>query len=347
MIFDESIVAAVTRHMNDDHPEDNILLARAFGVPEALSATMTGLDENAGRWAVVTADGGQDLDIAWPSAPLSERRQIRQDVVTLYREACARLGIEPRPEHEEAPSPHHHAQGADHAHSHHSSQSHPHLAGEGDSFAQQLRNATWSDHGDSEGTSFMADIMRGRASREDYIALVAQHYYMYEVLEEVSEALWGDERYAGFHPRELLRKELLVRDLKHLLGEGWREQISALPATEAYTTRMREVSLEGWVPGIVAHHYTRYLGDLSGGQYIAKRVGKQFGFSDAGIAFYDFGALASIAGFKESYRTLLDALGEQLDDRERALMTDEVRDAYRHNTAVFADLEKYRLLAAS
>ena len=72
-----------------------------------------------------------------------------------------------------------------------------------------------------------------------------------------------------------------------------------MPATAAYADRIREIAAEGWLPGIIAHHYTRYLGDLSGGQMIAKRVKKQFGFERAGIAFYDFTELGDLGEFKK------------------------------------------------
>ena len=42
-------------------------------------------------------------------------------------------------------------------------------------FSQALRERTWSGHGDSEGADFMTNLMRGTGTREDYIALVAQH----------------------------------------------------------------------------------------------------------------------------------------------------------------------------
>ncbi len=50
-------------------------------------------------------------------------------------------------------------------------------------FSQALRERTWTGHGDSEGASFMRDLMEGRGTRDDYIALVAQHYFIYEALE--------------------------------------------------------------------------------------------------------------------------------------------------------------------
>nr|WP_029608173.1 biliverdin-producing heme oxygenase [Leucobacter chromiiresistens] len=209
-----------------------------------------------------------------------------------------------------------------------------------------IRESSWSDHSDSEGATFMEDIMRGKGSLQDYVDLVAQHYFMYEALEAAADRVAGDRRFAGFHTPALVRLPALEADLAHLIGADWRDRIVAVPATLEYAARMREVAAEGWVAGVVAHHYTRYLGDLSGGQYIAKRVAKQHGLPGAGIAFYDFAELGDLAEFKNRYRAALDVLGAQLDADERARMLDEVRTAYAFNTAVFRDLGQAKLAAA-
>ncbi|MDR2280192.1 MAG: DUF2470 domain-containing protein, partial [Gordonia sp. (in: high G+C Gram-positive bacteria)] len=36
--FDDAVIAAVLRHMNDDHTADNLLIARAFGDADAAEA---------------------------------------------------------------------------------------------------------------------------------------------------------------------------------------------------------------------------------------------------------------------------------------------------------------------
>lgn len=336
--FDQTVVAAVTGHMNSDHPEDNLLIARAFGRPEATASTMTGLDGVAGVWRVVDADGEHDLSVAWPGGPISERPHIRREVVALYRAACERLGVAPREEHGSGEQGHGASGASGHGAGHGAGSADEEEAG----FSGELRSATWKDHGDSEHSTFMEDIMRGRAGRADYANLVAQHYFVYEALEAASEQLTADDRYAVFHPAELVRLPALEHDLQFLLGDGWREQIAAVPATEAYVARIREIAAESWVPGIIAHHYTRYLGDLSGGQAISRLVARQHGFERDGVAFYDFAELGPIPHFKKRYREALDVLGTELSEGERRRMVDEVREAYRFNTQTFHDLDHVR-----
>lgn len=331
-VFTDDVVAAVTKHMNIDHPEDNLLIARAFGRPGATASEMIGVTGEAGVWNVVDSSGSHELSVPWPGGAIAERPEIRREVVALYKASCERLGVEPREEHGSS-------QKGAHAM--------PEATDAEQPFSKVLREGTWSDHGDSEHATFMEDIMRGEGTRQDYIDLVAQHYFMYEALEAASERVADDPAFVGFHPPALERLRVLEADLTYLIGDDWRERIAPVPATAEYAARMREVGEQGWVAGVVAHHYTRYLGDLSGGQFIAKRVARQHGFEKEGIAFYDFTELGSPSRFKERYRDELDRLGEQLGEEERARMLDEVRKAYHFNTAVFLDLGRAKELAGA
>lgn len=337
MLFDDSVIAAVTAHMNDDHTDDSLLIARAYGHPAATKSVMTSLDAHGGTWRVTDDAGEHELTVGWPNGELTDRPQVRRAVVMLYRAACEKLGISPREEH--APAASDNAEGAAHA---------PHgaaAAPEGEGFAHRIRTATWGDHGDSEGATFMADIMRGKGTIDDYTDLVAQHYFMYEALEAATQQIVDTPALAGLHPESLRRLATLERDLTHLLGESWRERIEAVPATIAYAQRITQVAEDGWLPGIIAHHYTRYLGDLSGGQVISRRVVKQFGFDGDGVAFYDFTDLGDLGAFKDAYRAALDVFGETLTEEEKLRMLDEVRAAYGFNTAVFVDLARTRVAA--
>lgn len=371
MNFDAAVVAAVTGHMNGDHLDDNMLIAQAFGYPDATASTMVGVDGNAGVWTVTDAAGEHELRVEWPGGPITERPEIRREVVKLYNAACEKLGVPAREEHAPAESAAHehghgngghghgghgHGDNPHHGHGGHNPHGNPHAgnphhgaAAESDGpapFSRVIRESSWSDHSSSEGASFMEDIMRGVASKQDYVDLVVQHYFMYEALEEVSKQFAGVEGYEAFHPEALVRLATLESDLAYLLGDDWRAEISAVPATAEYAARIREIGEEGWLAGIVAHHYTRYLGDLSGGQIIAKRVSKQHGFDGAGVEFYNFESLGSIPDFKQAYRDGLDGLGELLDDAEQQRMLDEVRTAYAFNTAVFVDLSKQKAAVA-
>lgn len=98
--FDPAVRTAILGHMNGDHGDDNVLIARAFGTTggDVVSATMTGFDGDGGDWTARDAAGADtDVRVPWPGGPIAERAEVRREIVALYDEACRRLGIEPRP----------------------------------------------------------------------------------------------------------------------------------------------------------------------------------------------------------------------------------------------------------
>ncbi len=212
------------------------------------------------------------------------------------------------------------------------------------SFSTALRERSRTAHSGSEHAGFMDDLMRGRGTRDDYVALVAQHWFIYEALEGAADAMRDDPTAAPFISDKLTRLPAIEADLAFLIGEDWRSRIEPLPTTRRYVARIREVGAS-WPGGFVAHHYTRYLGDLSGGLFIGKLMARQFGFETNGIGFYLFDQIADPAAFKDVYREQLDAVAWDAAERERVI--DEVLAAYQFNTDLFVDLADAKASAAS
>lgn len=206
-------------------------------------------------------------------------------------------------------------------------------------FSRLVRERSRASHGTSEGASFMSDLLSGTGSRDDYIALVRQHHEIYAALEAGADSLSDHPTVAPFLSPALTRLPALRADLAFLVGDDWRERIPLLPVTERYAARIREVAAT-WPAGYVAHHYTRYLGDLSGGLHIGRVLARRFGFETNGIGFYLFDQIADPAAFKDTYRAQLDAV--PWDDAERERVVDEVLTAYRFNTELFVALDDAR-----
>jgi heme oxygenase (biliverdin-producing, ferredoxin) len=200
--------------------------------------------------------------------------------------------------------------------------------------AQQVRTLTREDHEAAETTPFVTDLMGGRLGVPAYARLASQHYFIYEALEAAGDALADDPVAGRFVALDLRRLPALERDLSHLLGPSWRSDIAPLPSVVRYRERLREVGA-GWPAGYVAHHYTRYLGDLSGGQLVRKALQREYGLGEDATAFYAFPGLA-VGAVKRRYREMLDAA--PWDEDERARFVDEVSRAFRHNKAVFDEL---------
>ncbi|MBB5996771.1 DUF2470 domain-containing protein [Streptomonospora salina] len=93
--FTAEAVSAITAHMNDDHAYETLVICRALGgVPDASAARMTGVDSGGGDYAALVGGAETAVRIPW-SHDLTERSQVRREVVRMYREACDRLGLPP------------------------------------------------------------------------------------------------------------------------------------------------------------------------------------------------------------------------------------------------------------
>ncbi|MFF5492762.1 heme oxygenase (biliverdin-producing) [Streptomyces aquilus] len=214
-----------------------------------------------------------------------------------------------------------------------------------DSFSTVIRTASHEAHVEAETSSFMSDLLGGRLGVDAYARYTEQLWFVYEALESGADRLAADPVAGPFIQPELYRLAALERDLEHLRGPGWRTGLSALPATRAYADRVRECA-ERWPAGYVAHHYTRYLGDLSGGQLIRDKAERTWGFTRKGdgVRFYVFEGIANPAAFKRGYRALLDAV--RADDLEKQRVVAECKRAFALNTAVFRALgEEFPLSA--
>ncbi|MFV2120231.1 heme oxygenase (biliverdin-producing) [Streptomyces sp. Act-28] len=212
-------------------------------------------------------------------------------------------------------------------------------------FSTLIRTASHEAHTEAETSTFMSDLLGGRLGVGAFTRYTEQLWFVYRALEDTADDLADDPVAGPFVRPELFRTRELERDLAHLLGPGWRAEVSPLPATAAYAARIEECA-RTWPAGYVAHHYTRYLGDLSGGQVIRDRAERQWGFARKGdgVRFYVFDAIVNPAAFKRAYRELLDSVNA--DDLERQRIVDECGRAFAFNTAVFRELgEEYPLSA--
>ncbi|WP_392875192.1 heme oxygenase (biliverdin-producing) [Streptomyces sp. LN499] len=204
-------------------------------------------------------------------------------------------------------------------------------------FSTLIRTASHEQHTEAETSTFMSDLLGGRLGVVAYTRYTEQLWFVYRALEEGAEALRTDPVAGPFIQPELMRTAELERDLAHLRGADWRRGLEPLPATAAYADRVTECA-HTWSAGYVAHHYTRYLGDLSGGQIIRDRAEETWGFARKGdgVRFYVFEEIANPASFKRGYRELLDAV--DADELEKKRIVDECRRAFALNTAVFREL---------
>ncbi|WP_175407374.1 heme oxygenase (biliverdin-producing) [Streptomyces sp. TRM64462] len=212
-------------------------------------------------------------------------------------------------------------------------------------FSTLIRTASHEAHTEAETSTFMSDLLGGRLGVDAYARYTEQLWFVYRALEGAADRLTDDPVAGPFIRPELFRTPALERDLEHLRGPGWQDGAVPLPATAAYADRVAECA-RTWPAGYVAHHYTRYLGDLSGGQIIRDKAERTWGFARKGdgVRFYVFEGITNPAAFKRGYRELLDRVNA--DDLEKQRIVDECKRAFAFNTAVFRELgEEFPLSA--
>ena len=132
---------------------------------------------------------------------------------------------------------------------------------------------------------------------------------------------------------ELRRVPSLEADLATLAGPTWREELPVLAATKEYVARLEGIDDAATY---LAHAYTRYLGDLSGGQAIARMLQRHYGMTADDLTFYTFTGIEKVKPFKDHYRALIDAAPFTPEERDRVV--EEAKVAFDLNAAVFVEL---------
>lgn len=199
----------------------------------------------------------------------------------------------------------------------------------------RLRAATRPQHEHAETRSFVTDLVDGRLTRDAYVDLAIQHYAIYSALEAAGARMAGDPVGGAFVLPELLRLPSLEADLLRLKGANWSESAEILPATRTYVDRLAGEGT-AWAGGFLAHAYTRYLGDLSGGQIISRMVQRHYGLREEELTFYVFADIPKPKLFKDDFRALMDAA--DFTEAEKARVIDEARLAFDLNAALFVEL---------
>ncbi|MCC5951406.1 MAG: biliverdin-producing heme oxygenase [Acidimicrobiia bacterium] len=203
-------------------------------------------------------------------------------------------------------------------------------------FSAALRAATTDDHRTAERDGFLVGLMRGSLPIDAYVDFARQLWFVYDTLENAARARRSDPAVGAFVDAALERRPAIEADLAVLDGPDWRDALVARPATTAYVERLRWVA-SAWSGNLVAHHYTRYLGDLSGGVHIGRALARAYGLDEtSGLSFYRFDRIDDPVAYKEHYRARLDTM--PWTDTERDHVTEEVRRAYGLNTALLAEL---------
>ena len=204
-------------------------------------------------------------------------------------------------------------------------------------FSKELKIGTKKSHSAAENTTFVASFLRGVVSKESYKKLVSDLYFVYSAMEEEVEKLKDHPIIGQLQLSDLNRVNALEQDLRFYYGPIWRSIITPSEACNQYVNRIREVA-KNEPELLVGHHYTRYLGDLSGGQILKGIAEKALALGDGqGLKFYDFEKIEDAKAYKAGYRGILDGL--PITEHQANAIIVEANYAFRLNMYMFDTLK--------
>lgn len=202
--------------------------------------------------------------------------------------------------------------------------------------AQQLREGTTKSHSMAENVSFVKSFLGGVVDKNSYRKLVANLYFVYEAIEEQIENNKDNTAVLAVYFPELYRKNSLIEDLDYYYGSDWLNKIKPSSATQLYVDRIHKIGYSS-PELLIAHSYTRYIGDLSGGQILKKIAQNAMQLPDnLGTAFYDFKLISDEKKFKELYRQSLNDI--PLDKKQIDQIIAEANIAFNLNMKIFQEL---------
>ncbi|WP_424100265.1 heme oxygenase (biliverdin-producing) [Moorena producens] len=203
--------------------------------------------------------------------------------------------------------------------------------------ATKLREGTKTSHTMAENVGFVKCFLKGTVEKTSYRKLVSNLYFVYSAMEEEMERHREHPILSKIYFQELNRKKSLEQDLYYYYGSNWQDKVVPSVAAKEYVQRIKDMS-DKEPELLVAHSYTRYLGDLSGGQILKKIAQRGMNLSDGqGTAFYEFKQIPDEKGFKAKYRQAMDEL--PIDDATADRIVEEANAAFGMNMKMFQELE--------
>ncbi|KAI8379751.1 heme oxygenase-domain-containing protein [Radiomyces spectabilis] len=216
--------------------------------------------------------------------------------------------------------------------------------------ASAMREGTKVVHRAAESSVFTKKFLKGDITKDEYGQYISSLYFIYSTMERLLRSHKNHPVLQNIcFPTELEREQALLNDLEFYYGKERLPELtsplSMTPAVKAYVQSLEAAcSVDPLL--LVAHSYSRYLGDLSGGQILARRLKKHVlnlekddasWDSEDGLHFYQFNNIGNHNQFKTLYRERLDTL--QVNSRTKAMIVAEAIRSFELNIAVFDEIQ--------
>ena len=172
-----------------------------------------------------------------------------------------------------------------------------------------LKDLTWEHHKNAERQDFVKIMMSGNINPKFYAIFLYNLHPRYDLVEAM-----GNVHSLFNNFPTLPRHRFILNDFNHLWKE--KDPPPTLPSTLAYIDHMKTCMNDP--EKIMAHIYTFHMGDLSGGQMIARKVP----------------GLKSMFEFGEDVDELKNKIREKLNDN----MAEEAKYAFDSATQLFKEM---------
>lgn len=186
-------------------------------------------------------------------------------------------------------------------------------------------------HVEAERTGIIRDLLRGDASRDGYVLLLRNLLPAYLAMEQGLERHRASPHLGQLAAYRFDRAGAIEADLVSLCGERWSQDVPLLAAAGVYAGRIAKAA-EGDGARLIAHAYTRYLGDLSGGQILQRLLARSLQLRPPELSFYEFPRFSDLEALKTDYRQALDRAGALFPDGDAVV--EEGALAFSHNIAL-------------
>jgi len=194
-----------------------------------------------------------------------------------------------------------------------------------------MRHRTRRLHAEAERSGIVREVLRGTATTDGYALLLRNLHPVYRALEDGLERHRRTPLLRDLARSELYRSAAIEADLAALVGLTWPESLPLLAAGRRYAARV-EVAGDGDGSLLLAHAYTRFLGDLSGGRVMAARLTASLPTFPVALSFHAFPRIADVERFKAEYRLALDDAGSRISELQQVVK--EAEEAFSLNIAL-------------
>ncbi|KAG8933619.1 hypothetical protein FRC01_007970 [Tulasnella sp. 417] len=214
-------------------------------------------------------------------------------------------------------------------------------------FSQLLKDATKDIHDTISKSEGAKALTSGTLQRDEYVRYLIMLWYLYITLENALDAHANHPALAlTYNPSVLARAPSISADIASLLQTtAWASHplhLSMHPLPKPlldYIARIQAIAESDDPTPLLAHSYLRYLGDLSGGQFIKRTILKSYQLQDHAITAYDFpkpggpaGEIADQGDILKLKTIFKERMDESITTPEaKRLVFEETKVAYRFN----------------